>query len=186
MKDLHTVPNLVALFFARAARRGDAPFLWAKADGRWQPWSWTAAAREVARLAEGLAHIGIGPGDRVMLVCENRPNPKKMAVISDLWSPTHSVYRNYYKYLESLRGAYHLTFFHCLRTDGLDFGLFDEVHRLEFRDLTLDVERLRQNDFAVVYFPDVGMTLTSIMLANYRIAPIQLCSHCRHEERHTS
>ena len=35
---------------------------------------------------------------------------------------------------------------------------------------------LASNDFAAVYFPDVGMTLPSIMLANCRIAPIQLCS----------
>jgi hypothetical protein len=110
------------------------------------------------------------------LMCENRPNPRKVAVISDLWSPTHSVYRNYYKYLESLRGRFHLTYFHCLRSENLDTGLFDEVHRLEFKDLTLDVGPLRSNDFAVAYFPDVGMSLTSIMLANYRLAPIQICS----------
>jgi predicted O-linked N-acetylglucosamine transferase (SPINDLY family) len=58
--------------------------------------------------------------------------------------------------------------------DNLDVSLFDEVRRLEFRDLSLDVGSLRSNDFAAVYFPDVGMTLPSIMLANYRIAPVQL------------
>jgi hypothetical protein len=109
------------------------------------------------------------------LNCENRPNPRKIAIISDLWSPTHSVYRNYYKYVKSLREKFHLTFFHCLRHENLDTSLFDEVHRLEFADLSLNVEKLRSNDFSVVYFPDVGMSLTSIMLANYRIAPIQMC-----------
>ena len=109
------------------------------------------------------------------LHCENKPNPKKIAIISDLWSPTHSVYRNYYKYVKSLKDKFHLTFFHCLRHDNLDLSLFDEVHHLEFKDQMLDVGPLRSNDFSVVYFADVGMSLTSIMLANYRIAPIQMC-----------
>lgn len=108
------------------------------------------------------------------LHCENRPNPKKVAIISDLWAPTHSVYRTLYGYVKSLKEKYHLTFFHCLRHENLDLSLFDEVHRLEFRDMSLDVAPLQKNDFAVVYFPDVGMTLPSIMLANYRIAPIQM------------
>lgn len=108
--------------------------------------------------------------------CENRPNPRKIAVISDLWSPTHSVYRNYYKFVKSLKGKYHLTFFHCLKNDNLDFSLFDEVHQLQFQDGALDYGPLRSNDFALAYFADVGMSLTSILLANSRIAPIQMCT----------
>jgi hypothetical protein len=107
--------------------------------------------------------------------CDNRPNPNKVAIISDLWAPTHSVYRTLYGYVRSLKERFHLTFFHCLENDKIDTGLFDEVHRLGFDNLRLDVGPLQSNDFAAVYFPDVGMTLTSIMLSNYRIAPIQLC-----------
>ena len=97
----------------------------------------------------------------VRVQCENRPNPRKIAVISDLWSPTHSVYRNYYKYLKSLKGKYHLTFFHCLHNEGLDLSLFDEVHRLNFQNGVMDFGPLLKNDFAVAYFADVGMSLTS-------------------------
>jgi long-chain acyl-CoA synthetase len=70
---LEHFPNLVAMFFARAEQKGDAPFLWAKRGGQWQSTSWADAARQVSSLAAGLKAIGLKPGDRVMLVSENRP-----------------------------------------------------------------------------------------------------------------
>ena len=66
-------PNLVAMFFTRAAAKGDAPFLWRKQNGAWTPIAWSEAARQVAALATALKAIGLGSGDRVMLVGENRP-----------------------------------------------------------------------------------------------------------------
>jgi long-chain acyl-CoA synthetase len=73
MRQLEYFPNLVTMFFARAAEKGDAPFLWAKSGGEWRPTSWGDAARDVARLASALKRIGLSRGDRVMLVSENRP-----------------------------------------------------------------------------------------------------------------
>ena len=73
MRTFEHFPNLVAMFFTRARERGDAPFLWAKRDGAWQAISWADAARQVAGLAAALRAIGLQPGDRVMLVSENRP-----------------------------------------------------------------------------------------------------------------
>ncbi len=67
-RQLEHFPNLVAMFFARAAERGDAPFLWSKQQGKWQSISWTDAARQVASLANALNAIGLKRGDRVMLV----------------------------------------------------------------------------------------------------------------------
>ena len=72
-RQLERFPNLVAMFFARAAERGDAPFLWRKQDGAWASISWADAARQVASLATALHAIGLKRGDRVMLVSENRP-----------------------------------------------------------------------------------------------------------------
>ncbi|MDB5724549.1 MAG: AMP-dependent synthetase, partial [Novosphingobium sp.] len=71
--DFDSTANLVALFLTRAAERGDLPFLWAKHDGRWQSQSWDEAARQVCLIAEGLRRMGLGDGDRVVLVSENRP-----------------------------------------------------------------------------------------------------------------
>ena len=73
MRRLERFPNLVTMFFTRAAEKGDAPFLWHKQDGAWQPTSWREAAETVARLATALTAVGLDRGDRVMLVSENRP-----------------------------------------------------------------------------------------------------------------
>jgi long-chain acyl-CoA synthetase len=73
MRQLEHFPNLVTMFFTRAQEKGDAPFLSAKRNGAWQATSWAEAARQVASLAAALKAIGLQPGDRVMLVSENRP-----------------------------------------------------------------------------------------------------------------
>ena len=70
---LEQFPNLVTMFLTRAREQGDKPFLWAKSDGGWRSISYGEAARQVAALAESLRRIGLEPGDRVMLVSENRP-----------------------------------------------------------------------------------------------------------------
>ena len=71
--DYKTCPNLVTMFFEEAARLGDKPFLWAKRDGAWAALTWHEAAAHVSALARGLKGLGIEPGDRVVLVSENRP-----------------------------------------------------------------------------------------------------------------
>jgi len=73
MRNLEHFPNLVTMFFTRAAEKGDAPFLWAKKDGAWASISWREAAETAASLAAALKRIGLQRGDRVMLVSENRP-----------------------------------------------------------------------------------------------------------------
>ena len=73
MRRLERFDNLVRMFFTRAAEKGESPFLWEKSAGKWHAISWAEAARRVAALARGLQSLGLKRGDRVMLVCENRP-----------------------------------------------------------------------------------------------------------------
>ncbi|HEX7819826.1 MAG TPA: AMP-dependent synthetase/ligase [Sphingobium sp.] len=73
MRQFEHFANLTALFFTRAAEQGDRPFLRVKRDGAWVSQSWAEVARTVASLAAGLIANGVRPGDRVMLVSENRP-----------------------------------------------------------------------------------------------------------------
>jgi long-chain acyl-CoA synthetase len=80
MRRLEHFQNLVSMFFARAEEKGDAPFLWAKLQVTWRSTSWREAAEKVAALSAALKRIGLVPGDRVMLVSENRPE----WLISDL------------------------------------------------------------------------------------------------------
>jgi long-chain acyl-CoA synthetase len=78
--DYSAVQSLPAMFFAEAEKRGDAPFLWAKRDRRYEATSWREVARQVSALSRGLRALGIEKGDRVGLVSENRPE----WVIADL------------------------------------------------------------------------------------------------------
>ena len=66
-------PNLAAMFFEQVDRLGDRPFLWAKREGVYKPLSWGDAAARVTAKTRALRMLGIKPGDRVMLVSENRP-----------------------------------------------------------------------------------------------------------------
>jgi len=66
-------PSLVAMFFDRAGRGGEDPFLWRKADRAWHSLSWRQVANQVSALAHSLRELGLKDGDRVVLVSENRP-----------------------------------------------------------------------------------------------------------------
>ncbi len=65
--------NLLEMFFAQADRLADEGFLYRKGEGGWQAISWRAAAATVVSIATALKAEGLKPGDRVMLVSENRP-----------------------------------------------------------------------------------------------------------------
>jgi long-chain acyl-CoA synthetase len=71
--DYQACSSLPAMFFAQAAGHGDGPLFWAKRAGTFQPISWRSAAEQVRSLASGLRAFGLAPGDRVLLVAENRP-----------------------------------------------------------------------------------------------------------------
>jgi long-chain acyl-CoA synthetase len=73
LQDLDGARNLVELFLKRADAKGDLPFLGYKQDGSWHTISWREAATRVCLLAESLRHLGLGAGERVALVSENRP-----------------------------------------------------------------------------------------------------------------
>ena len=71
--DLDRWQSLPALLFDQAQRLGDRPFLWAKREGAYRSLTWTEVADLVGTLSRGLRGIGVKPGDRVVLVSENRP-----------------------------------------------------------------------------------------------------------------
>ena len=73
LNDIDSARNLVELFFKRADERRDSPFLGAKHEGEWRTRTWGEVANQVCVLAENLRKLGLGDGDRVCLVSENRP-----------------------------------------------------------------------------------------------------------------
>jgi len=71
--ELDTWQSLPQMFFEQAEAYGDRPFLFRKLEGTYRGITWREAADRVCRIAAGLKARGIGPGDRVALVSENRP-----------------------------------------------------------------------------------------------------------------
>ena len=57
----------------------------------------------------------------------------------------------------------------------IDIESFSEVKYLQIQNGQLDLSSIQTNEFAAIYFPDIGMSLESILLSNLRIAPIQIC-----------
>ena len=64
-----TVPGV---FWRQAAALGSKTLFHHHRGGGWQEVSWAEVARKVGRLAAALADAGVGPGDRVLLMSENR------------------------------------------------------------------------------------------------------------------
>ena len=73
MMESDSWPTLTAMFFDQAERLGERRFLWVKSDGRYRALSWAETAERARALAQGLRSLGLAPGDRVILVSENRP-----------------------------------------------------------------------------------------------------------------
>ncbi|WP_198376425.1 AMP-dependent synthetase/ligase [Neoroseomonas rubea] len=66
-------PTLPAMMLARAADWADRPLFRHWQGGAWRSLRWGEFATQVASVAAFLRARGVGPGDRVMLVSENRP-----------------------------------------------------------------------------------------------------------------
>lgn len=106
----------------------------------------------------------------------NRPNPKKIAVVTSLWFTQHSVHRTLSEFVESLKDNYELTLIQlCGPRDNVDIGPFQRVKYVYFEGNVLNLASIRDNEYAVLFYPDIGMNAESIFLSNLRIAPIQIC-----------
>ena len=103
------------------------------------------------------------------------PDPTKIAVWAEYWSPGTSVYRSLRDYIVALKGDHHLTLLHSTKpTEELDTSLFDEIVHLKVDQNGFDLTPLKDRNFAAVVFCDVGMTMPSILLSNVRLAPLQV------------
>ncbi len=66
-------PNLPAMMLARAREWPERPMLRFWREGAWRRLTWGEFADSVARVAAGFAATGVAPGERVVIVSENRP-----------------------------------------------------------------------------------------------------------------
>jgi len=104
------------------------------------------------------------------------PDPRHVAVLSAHWFGAHSVFRTNSKFIEALRGKYKVTLVAMPHDAPPDLSLVDDV--IYWKDIR-DFSPLAGLDAMVAVYPDVGMSMHSIALANFRLAPIQIMS-CGH------
>ncbi len=111
-------------------------------------------------------------------VIQNTPKPKKIGVLSSMWFRRQSVYRSQHPFLQALAKDHELVLVHLGRPrDDLDTSVFSEVRYYNASQRADDLSAIDPNDFAMAYFPDIGMSIESIILANMRIAPIQVSNY---------
>jgi len=73
--DYQSLTSLPQMFFTQANKQARSPFLWAKdkTTDKYASLSWQDVRQQVCQLANGLLASGVGAGDRVVIVSENRP-----------------------------------------------------------------------------------------------------------------
>jgi len=116
------------------------------------------------------------PGLRAAIDC--RPDPRKIAVLTATWFPGHSVYRCMHDFVARLAQDHELTLFHLgddnAAVDGRLFA--GGVKRFALTGMP-DLSQFTPNDFALAFYPDIGLSLESVILSNVRIAPVQVCGY---------
>lgn len=108
----------------------------------------------------------------------NKPDKHKVAIVSGKWFKNTAVYKSCFDFIKSMKDDYELTLINLGRpNDNLDTSIFKDVKHVCFEGKTLNIGQIKENEFGLAYFPDIGMVLESIYLANMRIAPIQAAGY---------
>ena len=108
----------------------------------------------------------------------NTPKKKRIAVLTSMWFKRQSVYRSQQPFLAELAKDHDLLLVQLGRErNDFDTSLFKEVRHYDASKDASDIKSLQDNDFAMAYYPDIGMSIESIILANMRIAPIQVTNY---------
>jgi len=101
----------------------------------------------------------------------------KIGVFTSMWFPRQSVYRTQHPFLSTLRDDYEMHLIHLgPERANIDTALFASVANFKIQNAS-DFSSFSPNDFDIAYFPDIGMNIESIFLANLRIAPIQISNY---------
>jgi hypothetical protein len=109
---------------------------------------------------------------------KNTPKKRKIGILTSMWFKRQSVYRSQQPFIEALAKDHELVLVHLGHDrNDLDTSLFQEVRRYDASKNADDLSAIDPNDFAMAYFPDIGMSIESIILANMRIAPIQATNY---------
>lgn len=109
-------------------------------------------------------------------------NEHTILVISEHFRLQHAVYRSLSPLLYSLKDHYRLAFMtqeETLATNsgrGVDRDLFDDIYSCDTIQ-SLCTKVAQEIKPSIVLFPDIGMSLLSILCSNLRLAPIQCMAY---------
>jgi len=103
----------------------------------------------------------------------------RIAVVTSFWYPAHAVYRTISKFAKALKGKYKMTLVVLDGIKDVDMDLFDERIDVAIVNGVIDTNAVYNIGAMVAFYPDVGMSASSVILANQRLAPIQImaCGH---------
>ncbi|MEM7407564.1 MAG: hypothetical protein AAF458_19890 [Pseudomonadota bacterium] len=104
------------------------------------------------------------------------PDRRKACVVTAMWFPAHSVYRCMHKFLEALSEEFELTLISLCDPALVDDGLFAGGVRA-FDTADPEGSGVTTGEFALAFYPDIGMNVESLLLSNVRIAPVQVCGY---------
>jgi hypothetical protein len=111
------------------------------------------------------------------LIINNQPDPQKIGIITACWYPENPVYRSLFSWVESLKYDYELTLINLGSPHpNLDITLFKNVIYLINENGNLNLDILQNNNFMMIFYPEIGLSPESIILSNLRLAPIQITS----------
>jgi predicted O-linked N-acetylglucosamine transferase (SPINDLY family) len=109
------------------------------------------------------------------------PDFRRILVISANMSMSHPIYRCLAPMLHALKPDYHLTLFHInpSQENKVDRVLFDEVINYERQNIFTQemLENILHKNFGVAIFSDIGLNRPSLIMANLRLAPIQITTY---------
>jgi predicted O-linked N-acetylglucosamine transferase (SPINDLY family) len=108
----------------------------------------------------------------------NSPDKKKIAVVSGKWYRNTAVYKSCFDFIKNLKDDYELTLVNIGQpNEYLETGIFQDVRHVQIANNSFRFDQIQDNHFGFAYFPDIGMVVESIYLANMRIAPIQAAGY---------
>jgi len=119
----------------------------------------------------------------------NKPNPKSIAIVTAGWVRTSAVYKSLAPYVEALRHDYDLTLVilgNYGGSDNFDKSWFKTIKNISISGKEFKLQDILENDFSLVYYPDIGMRNEDRHLANIRIAPIQVMGYGHPASTHGS
>lgn len=112
------------------------------------------------------------------LKIRNRPKKKNIAVVTARWATVHPTYKNRFELFKELGKHFDLTLVHIgPERKDIEGSIFKKLINARFQNGMIHAPELFDNEFGMVFYPDIGMNVESRFLSNLRLAPIQVTTN---------